>query len=474
VGSKEIVGSFSIVQTDGLDAAAELAKGLPVPADGWHGRGPSSRGIYLGELWRAMSPMHPDPVPPLVEHFFRHEAGRLVAVLTRFCGWRNCDLVEDMVQGTLVDALQSWRIRGVPDNPSGCIHRVAKNRILDALRRDQIGRRVLGEWAAGRPTHVEELDDMFLDSEIADSQLRMIFACCHPRLARENQPALTLKALCGFGNSEIARALLVGEAMVKKRLQRAIRDLIDHHIALDPPAAGELASRLDGVHQVLYLLFNEGYSASVANTAIRAELCEQAARLCHLLCSDRRFSTPPTHALMALMLFHAARLSGRLDPRGAILLIEEQDRGKWDHRLIRRARAFLDHSTAGSVISPYHLEAGIACHHCTAKSYADTDWPAILRLYDALLSIHRSPVYLLNRAIVVAQIEGPHAGIRALEEAGRDPALWHYHLFDATLGEFYRRAGNRTSARQHLEASRQKTTSPFDHQVIDRRLAMCG
>jgi RNA polymerase sigma-70 factor (ECF subfamily) len=415
----------------------------------------------------------PKPVAPLVEHFFRHEAGRLVSVLTRIFGWRHFDLVEDMVQATLLDALESWRVRGAPDNPSGWVHRSAKNKILDALRRDRIGQRALGEWAAARPAHEEGLDELFLDSQIEDSQLRMMFACCHPRLAREDQLALTLKALCGFGNAEIAHALLVGEEAVKKRLQRATRDLIDNRIALDPPPADELAGRLDGVHQVLYLLFNEGYSSSDGETAVRADLCEEAARLCHLLCSDPRFRTPATDALLALMLFHAARLESRLDAHGSILLLEEQDRGTWDRRLIRRAAELLARSAEGTVVSAFHLEAAIACHHCTAESLAATDWPSILRLYDALLAIHRSPVYLLNRAIVVAQIEGPHAGIRALDEAGRDSTLRHYHLFDATLGEFYRRAGDLSRARQHLEAARQKTNSSFDRELIDRRLARC-
>jgi RNA polymerase sigma-70 factor (ECF subfamily) len=385
-----------------------------------------------------------------------------------------------MVQATLVDALQSWEVRGVPDNPSAWVHRIAKNKIIDALRRDKVGQRVLGEWAELRsPTLANHLandgglDELFLDSEIEDSQLRMMFACCHPHLARENQLALTLKALCGFGNSEIARALLVAEETVKKRLQRATRDLIDHQVALDPPPADELVQRLDAVHQVLYLLFNEGYSSSEGEKAIRADLCAEAARLCHLLCSHPRFRTPSTHALMALMLFHAARLEARLDQRGSILLMEEQDRSRWDHQLIRRAQEFLAQSAEGTLVSPFHLEAAIAYHHCSAKSYAETNWLAILRLYDTLLTMHRSPVYLLNRAIVVAQIEGPGAGIRALDEAGTDPALRHYHLFDATLGEFYRRAGDPARARRHLEAARQKTNSPFDRELIDRRLAQC-
>ena len=224
---------------------------------------------------------------------------------------------------------------------------------------------------------------------------------------------------------------------------------------------------------MLYLLFNEGYSSSEGETAIRTDLCEEAARLCHLLCSDPQFCTPATNALMALMLFHAARLEARLDPGGSLLLLEEQDRSKWDQELIQSAQGFLSRSAEGTVISTFHLEAAIACHHCQAKSYAETNWPAILRLYDALLQVHRSPVYLLNRAIVLAQIEGPEAGIRALDQADQDPALRHYHLFDATLGEFYRRAGDLGAARQHLEAARQKTTSPFDRELIDRRLAQC-
>src|SRR5262249_4153432 len=178
-------------------------------------------------------------------------------------------------------------------------------------------------------------------------------------------------------------------------------------------------------------------------------------------------------ALLPLTLFHAARLEARLDQRGSVLLLEEQDRGKWDQRLIRRAQELLARSAEGTVISPFHLEAAIACHHCTAKSLAETDWSAILCLYDALLAQQSSPVYLLNRAIVVAQIDGPQAGIRVLEEGGQDSAVRHYHLADAPPGDFSRRTGDLARARHHLEAARQKTTSPFDHQLIDRRLSQC-
>jgi RNA polymerase sigma factor (sigma-70 family) len=420
-----------------------------------------------------MSTAQPESVAPLVEHFFRREAGRLVAVLTRFFGFRNFDLVEEMVQAALLDALQSWRLRGVPANPSAWVHRVAKNKVLDALRREDIGRRATEEWAVVRPTPGTGIDDLFLDTTIEDSQLRMIFACCHPLLARENQLALTLKTLCGFGVSEIARALLIGEETVKKRLQRATRELATNHVTLEPPDATQLFERLDAVHQVLYLIFNEGYSSTKGQAAIRTDLCEDAAYLCHLLCSHPRCSTPTTRALMALMLFHAARLDARLDKEGSVLLMEDQDRSRWDERLIRRARDFLDQSAEGTIVSPFHLEAGIALYHCSAKSYSETDWPAILVLYDALLTLHRSPIYLLNRAIVIAEIEGPSAGIRALQETEQETALRHYHLFDATLGELYRRSGDMVRARHYLEAARQKTASPHDHTIINQRLAKC-
>jgi RNA polymerase sigma-70 factor (ECF subfamily) len=412
-----------------------------------------------------------EPIAPLVEHFFRHEAGRLVAVLTRLFGWRNFDLVEDMVQETLLDALESWCIRGAPENPAAWVREVARNKILDALRRGRTGERALEKWAVARPPAEIGVDELFVDSQVEDSQLRMMFACCHPRLDRADQVALTLTALCGFGNAEVARALLVSEEAIKKRLQRATRDLVEHRVVLDAPRDEELVERLEGVHQVLYLLFNEGYSSSSGERAIRDDLCEEAARLCHLLCSHPRFATPATLALMALMLFHAARLDGRLDEAGGLLLMEEQDRSRWDRALIRRAHEFLDRSAEGRVVSTFHLEAGIAALHCAAESLEETDWRRILRLYDALLSVHPSPVYVLNRAIALAELEGPQAGIRALESAAQDPRLRRYHLLDAALGELHRRAGDPGRALRYFEAAREKTSSPFEHQLIDRRIA---
>jgi len=318
-----------------------------------------------------------------------------------------------------------------------------------------------------------EFDDLFVDTQIEDSQLRLIFAFCHPVLPRENQIALTLKTLCGFNNAEIARGLLASEEAVKKRLQRAKQQLIDEQVELSVPRAEELAARLDSVHQCLYLLFNEGYAASSGDAAIRGDLCEEAARLCHLLCGQPHCCSPSTFALLALMLFHAARFDARTDAEGRLLLLEDQDRSKWDAALIGRARNFLDHAARGQQISTYHLQAGIALLHCSAADFAQTDWPGILKLYDILLRMDASPIYRLNRAIVLAHIDGPRAGIDAIHPLTNDQSLRHYHLVDAALGELHRRAGDLSLAREHLTRARDASHSAPERELLERRLLAC-
>jgi RNA polymerase sigma-70 factor (ECF subfamily) len=415
-----------------------------------------------------------EPATRLIENFFRHESGRLVSVLTRVFGLRNLDLVEDMVQSALVEALQAWRAQGVPDNPSGWMHRVARNKVLDALRHRETVLRLAPAWAQLRPAAPEPaIDDLWLDSEIEDSQLRLIFACCHPTLARENQIALTLKSLCGFSNAEIARGLLLSEETVKKRIQRSRQQLSDGGVELEVPRADDLSRRLDSVHQCLYLLFNEGYEATSGDDAIRGDLCEEAVRLCQLLCGHAHCRSPASFALLALMLFHAARFDARTDAQGRLLLLEAQDRTRWSDSLVARARYFLDRSAEGKTISLYHLEAGIALFHCTAASFAETNWRAILELYDALLRLQPSPIYQLNRAIVLAHLEGPIAGIRVIEALASDPQLRNYHFVDATLGELYRRAGDMARARTHLERARDATQLAPERELLARRIALC-
>lgn len=410
----------------------------------------------------------PEPAP-LVEHFFRHEYGRLVAVLTRTYGWRHFELVEDTVQSALVEALRHWRMRGTPDNPFAWLRRVAQRKILDVLRQQSARQLTIDESVADTSPVP---DDWFTDSGIADSELRMMFACCQPFLSLESQLALTLKTLCGFNNAEIARGLLTNEENIKKRITRAKAELVDRGVQPEVPPAEQLPDRLDSVHRVLYLLFNEGYSSTSADQAIRAELCDEALRLSRLLI-EAPCASPATEALVALMLFHIARLPGRMDPNGSLVLLQDQDRKTWDWRMITEASRLLVGAARGKEMSRYHLEAGIAMLHSHAPSFAETDWRAILRHYDLLLRLEPSPVYALNRAVAIAEIDGPNAGLAALNGIKELNQLRNYHLLDATLGELHRRAGRFHVACEHFRAARGKTPSPFERELLDRKLAQC-
>src|SRR5262245_54988125 len=412
----------------------------------------------------------------LVDHFFRHESGKLAAVLTRVFGLHNLELVEDVVQTALIEALETWKIHGVPENPSAWMYRVARNKALDVIRRQHVSDRLNPEWMSLRETisPPAEIDRLFLSHEIADSQLRMMFTCCHPDLPQESQIALTLKTLCGFGTHEIARALLTTDDNVKKRIARAKRKFLESEIAFEVPIGDALKLRLSSVHTVLYLLFNEGYSSSQPHELIRRELCEEAMRLCLLLVDHPVSTNPETAALLALMLLHAARFDARLDESGDILLLEDQDRARWDYELIARGIHYLNQSASGERISRYHLEAAIAAQHSLAPSFAETNWAAILTLYDDLIRVHPSPIHELNRAIAVAQQAGPDAGIKAIQEIQDSSHLEDYHLFHATLGELHRRAGRTVEARECFQTALRYTDSLSEQHLLERKLHECG
>lgn len=409
----------------------------------------------------------------LVDHFFRHEYAKLVATLSRACGMRHLDIVEDIVQSSLVEALKSWQLRGLPENPEAWINRVAKNKLIDAVRRRQVELRLRPNWLHVRQRPEYEtllIDELFLDSQIADSQLRMIFACCHPKLNQADQIALTLRTLCGFDGVEVARALLIGEVTARKRIQRAKQALAQADISLDVPTETELATRLDVVHQVLYLIFNEGYFSSHSASPLRDDVCEEGARLCHLLTQHPNCATPTTFALLALMLFQAARREARIDHDGGVLRLEEQDRRKWDQRMIARAKEFLAMSASGKEFSRYHLEAGIAMHHSSAKTFECTPWQRILKLYDILVAKFPSPIYRLNRAIVVAQLEGPEAGLRLLDEIKADPMFSQYHWLQTVSAELHVRQEDFAKAKECFERAQQIATSPSEQDFIRRKL----
>jgi RNA polymerase sigma-70 factor (ECF subfamily) len=374
-------------------------------------------------------------VPELVDHLFRREAGRMVAALTRVLGAENLSLAEDVVQESLVQALRTWPFRGVPENPGGWLMQVAKNRALDLLRREaNLARKeeAIRGWSASlAPTDPE--------GEAMDDQLRMIFICCQPAVPREARVALTLKTVGGFGVPEIARAYLAREATIAQRLVRAKRKIQEIRPPFEVPPPAELPVALDSVLEALYLMFNEGYAAAAGEDLVRQEVCAEAVRLVRLVAGHPALDVPKAHALAALLLLQAARNPARVDPEGNLLLLSEQDRDLWDQPKIAAGFRHLDQAARGAEISVYHLEAAIAACHVTP---GETDWPYILSLYGDLLALKPSPVVALNRAVALAMVEGPAAGIRAVEEIRGDPALAGYYPLPVTLGELHARAGD--------------------------------
>ncbi|MFK7770125.1 MAG: RNA polymerase sigma factor [Mariniblastus sp.] len=409
----------------------------------------------------------------LVDHFFRHESGKLIASLVRFFGLRHFDLVEDMVQAALVEALAVWKVQGLPDQPAAWIHRVAKNRVLDALRRDKNFQEKAENFARPENSNSSDsIDRLFDESELKDSQLRLIFACCHSTLQPDSAIPLTLKTLCGFSEEEIARGMLLSRDNVRKRIYRAKQTMIENNVSLDLPSSRQLPARLHYVHNVLYLMFNEGYCSTSNEQAIRDDVCEEAARLCHLLTEHPHCSTKTTYALLSLMLFHASRFDARMDGEGGLVLLEAQDRSKWDRQMIERAKEYLRQSD-GKAISIYHLEAAIALQHCDASSFAETNWGVITGLYDRMIELFPSSVYRLNQAIAIGQKDGPEAAIEILNSLQADVHLNRSHLLDTTFGEQYRIKGEYVLAKEHFEKAILKTISKHEQAFLRGRIAQC-
>ncbi len=425
-------------------------------------------------------PAHDIPAPEisgLAEHLFRHEAGKLVSVLTSIFGVQRLQLAEDVVQEAMVRALQTWPYHGVPANPAAWLMQTAKHLALDIIRRErrfQTKQADIVFAAEQRLSPSTTGDDPAFDEEITDQRLRLIFACCHPVLPLEAQTALALKTLGGLSPAEIGKAFLATEAAIAKRLTRARQSLQAASVAFEIPAGEELPPRLDGVLQVLYLLFNEGYKASSGEALVRGDLCQEAIRLSRLLAAHPVSNQPRTHALLALMLLNAARLSTRTDAQGNILRLEEQDRSRWDHALISLGIRHLRQSAAGEAITPYHLQAGIAACHCTASDDASTDWAAILAHYDQWLQLTDSPVVALNRAVAVAKIHGPAAGIAAIETIPKRSQLDAYYLTHAVLGDFEARRGNFRVAAAHFQRALQLSEAKSEQAFLAQQLRECA
>jgi RNA polymerase sigma-70 factor (ECF subfamily) len=411
--------------------------------------------------------MSNEPHRALVDHLFRQEHGKMVAVLTRIFGMDQLDLVEDVVQDAFVSALRAWRERR-PNNPSGWLMQVAKNRAIDLLRRGRLSvRRPAAEDLAGWAVYATEL---FHEKEIADSQLRLIFACCHPVLEERDQLAFTLQLASGFGVREIAKALLTREETVKKRLQRARSRIKEAGVQLVIPTGAELAARLDAVLKVLYLTFNEGYYSSTSEEGIRRDLCAEAMRLTKLVCEHPVTDSTDANALLALMCYHAARFDSRLGPDNEFVLLMDQDRSIWDHELIEVAHHYLNRARPDGEPSAYVVEAAIAAQHVLAPTYAQTAWSTVLTLYDLLLQVKPSPPVYLNRAVVLAEMGDGQAALEAFQGLDLADFVGHEHLYHGVAAQISERLGDEASRRGHLLRALAAAPTERDKAMIRRRL----
>ena len=416
------------------------------------------------------------PGEQLGDHLFRRESGRIVATLARIFGVHNLALAEDVMQDAFCRALEVWKFRGVPENPSAWLMVTAKNRALDVLRRERTARTFapeLGRFLESEWTLSPAVEENFASHAIKDDQLRMMFTCCHSRLPEEAQVALMLHILCGFTVDEVAAAFVSSHAAMEKRITRAKKILAGSKRLFDIADERDFAARLPAVHRALYLFFNEGYHGASAESAVRAELCREAMRLAALLREHPLAATPATFALSALMSLHAARLPARLDSSGDLRSLVDQDRSRWDTNLVGEGQKLLDLSASGPELTEYHLEAVIAWAHAVAPSAEDTNWEMIISLYDKLMAIRPSPVVALNRAIAVAQRHGPERGLEEIRAIANSHRLARYPFYHAALGEFEFRAGRADVARDHFRAALALARSPMERTFLSHRLAAC-
>lgn len=416
-------------------------------------------------------PQH-DTARRLTDHLFRKESGRMISVLVGMYGAHRLQLAEDVVQEALVRALKTWPYRGIPENPEAWLLRTAKNLAIDQLRRETNFQRKQDEIVATREQDTVERAPS--ESGVQDDQLRLMFVCCHPILPPEVQSALALKVLCGFSPAEIAKAFLVSEAAIAKRLTRARQRLQKNDIPFEIPVEEDLNDRLNGVLEILYLLFNEGYKASYGDQVIRVELCNEAIRLGTLLAKHPAGDRPETHALLALMCLNAARLPARTAVNGELVRLEDQDRNLWDKRLVHTGLFHLSRSSQGSALSEYHLQAGISACHCTAPDDEKTDWNRIVSLYNQLLQLRPSPVIQLNRAVAISKAYGPDVALEELNASDAPGKLENYHLLHAVLGELNFKLEDRESAANHFRRALELAETRPERTHIAQRLEDCS
>jgi RNA polymerase sigma factor (sigma-70 family) len=410
-----------------------------------------------------------------IEAVWRIESAKVIAGVARMV--RDVGLAEDLAQDALVAALERWPEAGIPDKPGAWLMSTAKNRAIDHLRRnqrlgrkhDELGRELEAEHASAAPDL-----DAALDDPVGDDLLRLVFTTCHPVLSREARVALTLRLLGGLTTEEIARAFLVPEPTVAQRIVRAKRTLAEAHVPFEVPHASELGARLASVLEVIYLIFNEGYSATAGDDWVRPALCEDALRLGRIL-AELAPREPEVHGLVALMEIQASRLRARLGPGGEPVLLLDQDRARWDQLLIRRGLAALERAEAlGGALGPYALQAAIAACHARARTAEETDWVRIAALYDALGQLTPSPVVELNRAVALAMAFGPAVGLEVVDALEAEGSLGNYHFLPSVRGELLSRLGRKDEARAAFERAASLTRNERERRLLLDRAAACA
>ena len=402
-----------------------------------------------------------------VEAVYRSDWGRIVATLIGIT--RDFDLAEEAAQEAFTAAVDQWRESGVPDAPRAWIIQTARHKAIDRIRRQARLKEKLESYAAdGFVRDVEE--PVYDTSEIPDDRLRLIFTCCHPALALEAQVALTLRTLCGLETDEIARAFLVPATTMAQRLVRAKRKIRDAGIPYTVPQTNAMAERMDAVLTVIYLVFNEGYAATRGGPLVRTDLCAEAIRLGRLV-RTLMAPQPPAEAtaLVALMLLHDARRDARLDATGELVVLEEQDRGRWDRRQIAEALPLVDDALGGGP-GPFAIQAAISAIHCRAARAEDTDWPQIVRLYDVLQRLQPSPIVSLNRAVAVAMVSGPEAALAIVDELAAGSDLDSYHLMHAARADLLRRLGSAAEAAKSYRRALELATNDSEAPITQRSM----
>ena len=376
----------------------------------------------------------------LVDHFFRKESGKMIAVLTKLFGSNNLLLAEDIVQETLIEAINNWTYNGLPQNPTAWLYQVAKNKSLNAIKREGYQKKYVRETLnePHTPQNIEiNFESIFSEKEIFDDQLRMMFMCCHPSISPDSQIALILKTLCGFSISEIAKAFLTNNDNINKRLVRARKTIRQNKIQFEVPNKKDIADKLEVVLEAIYLLFNEGYSASSGEQLIRKELCEEAIRLSQLIADSPLVNNKSNvYALLALMQLNASRFNAREPDLGVIHTLEHQDRSLWDFQIMEKGFNNLKLAAEAEYISSYHILASISAYHCSARDFQSSDWNSILTLYNKLLLIKKSPVILLNRAICLSKLGFVEDAIEELNNIRQEKSMQSNYLFHCTMAEF--------------------------------------